>query len=223
MEYHFILVEPAVPENIGAAARAIKTMGFTKLRLVKPNNHLADEAKWLAHGSNDILDNAKIYDSLEEATKDIDFLIATTAKKRSSKFDYYSPEESLEIIINKGNSINSVGIIFGCEESGLTNIEVKHCDIAATIPLVAPYPSINLAQSVMIFTYVFSNVNNLSVEPNNKHNNYALLKNKAKALLDNIGIKDNNNLNGRIMERLALLSESDICLILSILNRFEDN
>lgn len=219
MEYHFILVEPAVPENIGAAARAIKTMGFSNLRLVKPNNHLAKEAKWLAHGSNEVLTDAKLYASLEEATSDIDFLIATTAKKRSSKFDYYSPEESLEIIKNKDNTIKSVGIIFGREESGLTNLELKQCDIAATVPLKAPYPSINLAQSVMIFAYVFSNVNNLSTPTNNNTGDYSLLKQKAKELLNDIDIKENNNLNGRIMERIALLNESDICLVLSILNR----
>ncbi|MGE0087944.1 MAG: TrmH family RNA methyltransferase [Bacteroidales bacterium] len=85
IDIHFILVEPAVSENIGAAARALKTMGFSSLRLVKPANHLADEARWLAHASNDILENAHVFPSLKEAVKDMDWIIGTTAKKRKGK------------------------------------------------------------------------------------------------------------------------------------------
>lgn len=221
MNYIFILTEPSVPENIGAAARAIKTMGFSELRLVKPANHLADEAKWLAHGSNDVLEKARIFDSFEEAIAGIDFLIATTAKNRSSKFDYYTPEEAKNIVIDKGVTIQNVGIVFGREESGLTNQEVKLCDIAASIPLTAPYPSINLAQSVMIFSYIFSSVNNLSPEIINKQNNHSLLKQRTVDLLEKIGIAKSGNLHGRILERLATLKENDISLLLSVINRIK--
>lgn len=221
MEYIFILTEPAVPENIGAAARAIKTMGFNQLRLVNPNNHLADEAKWLAHASNDVLENASVYSSLADAIEGIDFIIATTAKKRSSKFDYYTPEEARGIVNDKGNTIERVAIVFGREESGLTNQEVKLCDIAATVPLAAPYPSINLAQSVMVFAFVFSNVNKVSTSPINKQNNHTLLKQRLVELLDKIEITKERNLHGRILERVALLNEGDINLVLSIVSKLE--
>ena len=87
MEVSFILVEPAGPENVGAAARAIKTMGFDDLRLVNPCDHLDMKARMLAHASNDILENAKVYQSFEEAIKDIDFVFATSAKQRWVKLD----------------------------------------------------------------------------------------------------------------------------------------
>jgi tRNA/rRNA methyltransferase len=152
----FVLVEPAVPENIGAAARALKTTGFTQIRLVNPCNHLADEAKWLAHGSNDILEAADVFASLKEALDGVDFAVGTTAKNRSAKADYYTPEAAKGLIFKKSGTISKIAIVFGREESGLTNGELRMCDIASSIPLFAPYPSINLAQSVMIYAYVFS-------------------------------------------------------------------
>ena len=152
----FVLVEPAVPENIGAAARAIKTMGFTELRWVNPATPGAYMARWLAHGSGDVLDSAKIFSSLTEAISDLDFTIGTTAKNRSTKADYHTPEMALQIAKSKEDVITRIGIVFGREESGLTNEELKQCDIASTIQLANPYPSINLAQSVMLYAYVFS-------------------------------------------------------------------
>ncbi|MCK5368925.1 MAG: hypothetical protein KAQ62_10245, partial [Cyclobacteriaceae bacterium] len=125
MEISFVLVEPAVPENIGAAARALKTMGFSDLRLVNPTDHLADPAKWLAHGSQDILENATIYRDFQDAIKDLDFLIGTTAKKRSVKEDYFNPDEAKKIIEDKSDILSKVGIIFGREESGLKNEELR--------------------------------------------------------------------------------------------------
>lgn len=221
MEYFFILTEPAVPENIGAAARAIKTMGFSALRLVNPANHLADEAKWLAHASNDILESATVYKNLDDAIADLDFVIATTAKSRSSKFDYYTPEEAKRIAKEKGETIKTLGIVFGREESGLTNKEVKLCDIASTIPLATTYPSINLAQSVMVFAYVFSQAEKKQSVSINKHSNYTLLKDQSIELMESIGIDKSSNLFGRIVERIATLKDSDINLVLSVLNKLK--
>lgn len=83
--FTFILVEPAVPENAGAAARAMKTMGFTDLRIVAPGHdspiHLTEKALTLAHGSREILAGAMIFSSLAEAVHDLDFLVATTARR----------------------------------------------------------------------------------------------------------------------------------------------
>lgn len=152
MEIFFILVEPAVPENVGASARAIKTMGFHFLRLVNPCDHLSDKARMLAHGSNDILESAQVYSSLQEAAEGLDLLIGTTANlKRSSKQDYHSSENLAAILAKKAAGLKKVGIVFGREESGLTNEELQLCDMASSIPLAAPYPSINLGQAVMIY------------------------------------------------------------------------
>ena len=224
MNICFLLVEPAVPENIGAAARAINTMGFKELRLVNPANHLADEAQWLAHGSSAILENAKIYDSFQEAVSDLDFVIATTAKKRSTKHDYYSPEQARDLVVHKGSSIDKIGIVFGREESGLTNSEVRACDIASTIPLAKPYPSINLAQSVMIYAYVFSSFttdeNEISSVSGSRERIYREMIDKAKDILSRLDFDKESNIYHRMMERLAASSEDDIRLFLSFAKKF---
>ncbi len=81
----FILVEPQLPENIGAAARALKTMGFQHLRLVRPVEHLSERALWVAHGSQELLKAAQLYDALEEAVADLDFCIGTTVRPRHAR------------------------------------------------------------------------------------------------------------------------------------------
>ena len=80
MEICFILYKPAVPGNVGAAARAMNTMGFSHMRLINPCNHLGDEARMLAHGSHHILENATVHKTFEEAVGDLDLVICTTAK-----------------------------------------------------------------------------------------------------------------------------------------------
>jgi tRNA/rRNA methyltransferase len=221
MELIFFLVEPAVPENIGAAARALKTMGFNKLRLVNTNRHEADEAQWLAHGSTDILDKALIFDSLEQALDDIDFTIGTTAKKRSVKFDYYTPEEALLLMQQKGDSIKKVGLVFGREESGLTNAELQLCDLTVTIPIKTTYPSLNLAQAVMLIAYVFSDAQQKSDSISMPHSDFKILKTKAVRFLTLAGINKDENLFGRIMERLARANQTDTRLLLSFINKLE--
>lgn len=94
MQIHIVLVAPARPENIGAAARAMKTMGFSSLRIVDSQAYLEPAARWVAHGSADILDNAQHFDTLEAALADVDFTVATTARSRA-RFHYYcSPSSS---------------------------------------------------------------------------------------------------------------------------------
>jgi tRNA/rRNA methyltransferase len=225
VEIVFVLVEPAVPANIGAAARAIKTMGFSKLRLVNPADHLAEEALWLAHGSNEILRSAQVYSSLADAIEDVDFAIGTTSKNRSSKQDYYIPEEAFKLIAAKSNALKVAGIVFGREESGLTNEELRLCDVASTVPLQNPYPSINLAQSVMIYAYVFSMMElNVPKEQSNamaaQPEVYAQLKTITSELLHELEIDRNPNLYHRMLERIAAVGEDDAHLFLSLAKKF---
>jgi len=219
----FILVEPAVPGNIGASARAIKTMGFTELRLVNTSNHLADEAKWLAHASGDILDNATTYTSLEEATKDIDFLIASSAKKRNIKHEYYPITEADKIIKDKKEVVNSVGLVFGREESGLTNQEIELCDIVSYIPIHTTYPSLNLSQAVMLYAYVFSsitkNTTDIAEKKSGEYKGFRSLKRDIAIVLEKIGIKTQSPIYNRILERISILNTNDLHLIHSISNK----
>lgn len=222
MEFHFILVEPQYPENVGSVARAIKTMGFTNLVLVNPCDYLSKEAKWLAHGSIDILENATVYKTLEEALDAIDFVIATTSKKRKTNFNYYIPNQVITIIDNKKDAIHNVGILFGREDTGLKNEELKFADLITTVPIRCSYPSINLAQTVMIYAYEFSkNTLKLPVQKDEIKDDfkYKLLKDKLIKVMEIINLKEDSNLYNRIFERLALTKTEDINLMLSFLNK----
>ncbi|MDU7247486.1 MAG: TrmH family RNA methyltransferase [Klebsiella pneumoniae] len=86
MRLTIILVGPARAENVGAAARAMKTMGFRELRIVDSEAHLAPPARWVAHGSGDILDGITTYPTLAEALHDVDFTVATTARSRAADY-----------------------------------------------------------------------------------------------------------------------------------------
>ncbi|MEX0982040.1 MAG: TrmH family RNA methyltransferase [Bacteroidales bacterium] len=149
----FILYKPAVPGNIGASARAIKTMGFRELRLIDPADHLSDEAKMMAHGSHDILENCKVFDTYDEAVTDISFVICTTAKKRSAKVDYIPAPQLAQFIVAKSDVTGKIAIVFGSEESGLPNNILLKANVGVTIPMATGYPSLNLSQAVMTIAY----------------------------------------------------------------------
>ncbi|HOZ14659.1 MAG TPA: tRNA/rRNA methyltransferase [Tenuifilaceae bacterium] len=219
MEVSFILVEPAVPENVGAAARAIKTMGFGDLRLVNPCDHLEMKARMLAHASNDILESAKVYQSLEEAIKDVDFVFATSAKQRWVKLDIIPCNELTDFIEKKGDTINSIAIVFGREESGLTNEEIALCHRVSNIPLKTQYPSLNLAQSVMIYAYTLSFLNIESPEKQIKNQNPDSLKAlivKVQTILSAIELGPDKLINGRLIERITELDAEDVKLLHSL-------
>lgn len=218
MQIHFILVEPAVPENVGASARAIKTMGFQSLRLVNPCDHLSREARMLAHGSNDILEAAEVYNSLEEAAQGMDLLIGTTANQsRTTKQDYHPIEQLTGILKGKAAGLGHVAIVFGREESGLTNEELLRCDIASSIPLAAAYPSVNLGQAVMIYAHALSALHQqTNKDPeilNLNEASYGALRQKVERLLQLTELADNSTKANRIMERLALIGQTDLNLL----------
>lgn len=218
MQIHFILVEPAVPQNVGASARAMNTMGFEFMRLVNPCDHLGKKARMLAHGSNHILESARLYSSLAAATEGLDLLIGTTANtSRTGKQDYYSSTELAQILRAKGSSLQQVGLVFGREESGLTNEELQLCDIASSIPLAVSYPSINLGQAVMLYAYSLSSLL-LSPSPGAAQEitpeaSYGALKEKVTLLLQHTGLDKNPTKANRMLERLALAGPTDIRLL----------
>ncbi len=222
MTISFILTNPARPENIGAAARALKTMGFTDLRLVNPADHLGEQARRLAHGANDILETARGFKSLPDAIAGYDLVIGTSAKQKHSHQDYYPPGKLPELIISK--KIETVAVVFGSEERGLSKAELGLCHLVSSIPLAEPYPSLNLAQAVMVYAYTLAPLG-LEISPNQVSEiapaEWATLRNKTAALLDKLNIEEGSQLHGRIIERLSALGTTDIHLLLSILGRIE--
>ena len=224
MQISFILVEPATPENVGATARALKTMGFSSLILVNPCNHLSNEARWLAHASNDILEKAEIFGNLKEAIKGFDFIIGTTAKKRSVKNDYISLPDLNLLLREKGKTIHKIAVVFGREESGLKNLELKLCDLVTTIPLKTQYPSLNLAQAVMLYAYELSKPSFKTSTPTEKNNeSFTALKEKVNTVLVKTGFKTNTNIYPRFLERINMLNQDDIQLLHSFCNKLLEN
>jgi tRNA/rRNA methyltransferase len=223
MKLSFIFYKPVVPENIGAAARAMKTMGYSEMRLIEPNKHLSRKARMLAHGSTDILENAKVFDNFQEAISDIDFKIATTAKRRSAKEDYLAPSEVRTLLENKSGTIEKVAIVFGTEESGLPNEIISACDIASTIPLANPYPSLNLGQAAMLYAYELSS---LTIHEKHKEgldvSSYNELRSRTEEILKIIGIPEEMPLYDRILERMGQLAGEDVNLLHSITGRIWD-
>lgn len=220
----FILVGPAVPENVGAAARAMKTMGISQLCLVNPCDYRGTKARMLAHGSNDILEKALVFETLGQAVEGIDFIIGTTARKRSKRVDYHPVEQLPEIILSKSGSIRTIGIVFGREESGLTNPEIALCHLLCTIPMATTYPSLNLGQAVMLFSYTLSDLTGWKSPKKVIQKNISswnVLKTKTEILLPKLGISTDDLIFTRIMERFALLGETDVNLLHSIMAGLE--
>jgi len=227
MKISFILVEPAVPENIGASARAIKTMGFRDLCLVKTSSvHLDKKSKILAHGSVDVLENAEVYKDFDHMVSEFDFLIATSAKRRRTNENYIQAEELVDFLKQRERNFNRIGIVFGREESGLTNNEIRKCDLITYVPIANPYPSLNLSQAVMIYAFLMSRVLRVESEPEAESNldkissdeSISALKGKVKSLLKEIEIKQPHIIGPRIMERLSYLEKEDISLLHSTCN-----
>ncbi|MGC8865710.1 MAG: tRNA/rRNA methyltransferase [Bacteroidales bacterium] len=220
LKISFILVEPAVPGNVGAAARAIKTMGFSDLRLVNPCDHLSQEARLLAHASNEILENALVFSSLQEALADIDFSVATSAKRRNVKEDIILSYNLPEFIRKKDDAIHHLAVVFGREESGLTNEEINLCHRISKVPLQTYYPSLNLAQSVMIYAYELSEFSITGLKDKKHHPageaSVSAMLHRTKLLLHHLDLGPNRLIHGRIMERLTELGHDDINLIHSV-------
>jgi tRNA/rRNA methyltransferase len=218
----FILMEPSVPGNIGAAARAMKTMGFSDLRLINPCDYRQSDETWkLAHGSHDVIEHATLYNGFHEAAADLDLLVGTTAKRRSAVHDYYSCREVPGLLSQKGSVLGSAGIVFGAEESGLPNEILRKCDIVSYIPMTRAYPSLNLSQAVMIYAYTFfmSGVQAGSVVSRNQdQQSMKMLKQKVTKILKLV-LDNNQTLEGRIMERLMVMGEDDVHLAHSLCNR----
>jgi TrmH family RNA methyltransferase len=148
----FVLVEPKEPGNIGASARAMKNMGFRNLELVKPSDHLAEEARQMACQGTDVLEHAKVYDTFGAAIRDKQFVVGTTRRTGRTRGMIVPVKESIRKIIATAGK-NKIAILFGRERNGLTNKEAAECGFLITIPSDPLSPSLNLAQSVLLVAY----------------------------------------------------------------------
>jgi tRNA/rRNA methyltransferase len=150
----FVLVRPHYPENVGAAARAIKTMGITDLILVKPSKLAVPEhemARKMAVKSWDVLDGARRTTTLAEALATCDFAFATTSRRGVS--GVIAPRQAAALALERSARGEKIAFVFGNEKTGLAADDVERCDRRIRIPMAAEQPSINLAQAVQLVAY----------------------------------------------------------------------
>lgn len=148
-----ILVRPQFSGNLGSVARAMKNMGLRDLRLVAPEVLPTDrDARQMAAHSEDILDQTHIYQDLQSALQNFDRVIGTSRRHGKERGNWRSPRELGEGMAKLGQG-SRVAILFGAEDTGLTNEEITLCHEIVSIPSDPNCPSLNLAQAVMIIVY----------------------------------------------------------------------
>ena len=147
-----VLCRPSPPGNIGAAARAMKTMGLQALYLVNPRSFPAPEAEARAANAGDILQQAKVCSELNEALKNTVLTAAITARPRDLSHATFDARQGAMELVQLARQ-QPVALLFGTENSGLTTAEVNKCQIVIHIPANPHYSSLNLASAVQILTY----------------------------------------------------------------------
>lgn len=149
---HIVLNRPRFPENIGSVVRAMRNMGLGKLIVVAPENYDTEKIMRLAtHESAQMVARIKKYDTLESAVEGMNYVVGTTARLGGERQSVRKPADLAQQLVSISDS-NQVAVVFGPEDRGLTNEEIRLCHVLINIP-TADFSSINLAQAVMIICY----------------------------------------------------------------------
>src|SRR5436309_5959751 len=145
-----VLCRPSHPGNIGAAARAMKAMGLSDLRLVAPERYPVKEDQWMATSAVDVLESATVHATLGEAINDCVAAFALSARPRE-----WSPQvlDVRAAVVRAMELANDVAFVFGNETAGLTNEEMFACQFLVHIPTSSEFSSLNLAQAVQVLAY----------------------------------------------------------------------
>lgn len=152
MPIRVVLVGTTHPGNIGAVARAMKNMGLVDLCLVEPRYFPHEEAVARASGADDVLENARVVDSLAEAIADCVYVVGASARTRTINWPCLDAKDAAARLVDE-SSHGNVTIVFGPEKAGLSNTDLDHCDTLLTIPANPDFSSLNLAMAVQVITY----------------------------------------------------------------------
>ncbi|MGI9289906.1 MAG: RNA methyltransferase [Gammaproteobacteria bacterium] len=152
LSVRFVLCETSHPGNIGAAARAIKTMGFTELALVSPREFPSMQAAARASGATDVLAGAQVFDSLDEAVADCGLVVGASARRRKHRWPELDSRECAARVLEAAEE-KPVAVVFGTEKSGLSNTQMDRCNALVYIPANPEYSSLNLASAVQLIAY----------------------------------------------------------------------
>ncbi len=151
-----ILVEPENPDNIGAVARAMKNMALADLRLVKPPKHWRRLGKKMAMSGLEVLKKAGEFKTLKQAVSDVRLVIGTTRRKGPKRGQFIDFDGAIQKLTAARPGFRTA-LVFGKESKGLDNLSLRLCDRTVMIPANPDYPSLNLAQAVMVFAFsIFS-------------------------------------------------------------------
>lgn len=228
MEVRTILVEPKSEENIGAVARVLKNFGFSDLYLVKPPE-IGAKALSVASHAQDVLSASVRVDSLEAALANSRLVIGTTARmgisaRRHLRMPLFSPRELKEMV---RDTRGIVALLFGREDKGLLNEELKHCDLVVRIPTNPEYPVLNLSHAVAVLLYELSDL-----QPGSEHGReLASIEDKERFVahlqrfLDEIGYKPHKKEKTLLMLRRILgragLTPGEVQTLRGILRKAE--
>lgn len=150
----FVLVEPQMGENIGAAARAMLNFGVTGLRLVNPRDGWPNpKATAMASGAAAVLDHAQVFEDFEGAIADCQYVIATTARRRELMLPVLEPADAARELRARVAAGQKCAVVFGNERNGLSSDDVARCDAILSVPTNPAFASINLAQAALIVAY----------------------------------------------------------------------
>jgi tRNA (cytidine32/uridine32-2'-O)-methyltransferase len=152
-DIRIVLVETTHAGNIGAAARAMKNMGITRLYLVQPRDFPDEKAIWRAAGAADVVEAARVVDSLDDAIAGCRLVIGTSARDRRIPWPMLDPGECGVKVNEALGGKGDVAILFGRESRGLRNEELQKCHYHVNIPTAKAYSSLNLAMAVQVITW----------------------------------------------------------------------
>ncbi|MBI5005829.1 MAG: RNA methyltransferase [Nitrosomonadales bacterium] len=150
-----VLSHTTHPGNIGAAARAMKTMGLGRLYLINPRHFPDPQATAMAAGADDILQDAVVCSSIDEALQGVTFTVAMTARLRDISIAVQTPREAMPQVLQQAQTA-AVALLFGTEMSGLTNEEMGKAQLGVNIPANPEFSSLNIAAAVQVMAYELS-------------------------------------------------------------------
>jgi len=148
-----VLVEPSHPGNIGAAARAMKNMGLSRLYLVNPVDFPHEKAIFRAASASDVVENAVVCANLAEVIGPCHLILGTSARQRRIPWPLVTPREGAQQIVAQHGAEGDIAIVFGRESKGLKNEELQQCQLHVNIPTSDAYSSLNLAMAVQVVAY----------------------------------------------------------------------
>lgn len=160
-----VLIDTSHPGNIGAAARAMKNMAVDDLVLVRPKDFPSTEATARASGAEDVLQRARVVQTLDEAIGDCSTVAGATARTRMHYWPMFDAREAAARLVTGAGAAAPAAILFGSERFGLTNEELERCNWLIRIPANPEYESLNLSQAVQILCYELYLARGAAIEP----------------------------------------------------------